>query len=344
MSKHVLPFVGLAAAISLAASLAAAGPASWQYLNSFGAPDLAPGIPGSSAATNRIIIDSRGIIYITTGTNDSNPKCVWRATAPTTDFSTPTYTLVTSDLSTELANGWQGLAVDADDNLFVSGDNLGSPIKSQVRKFDKDSNPITSFGTSGVVINTTQRLSGCALMSDGRVVVLQILGARMLVLNSATGATDTQVDWTVGGYTRDITIKKDAATGNDVLYVNRNGILQRVTGGSTTNPANYQTTEPWCLGASPAPTDCSFDVKNGCFFFTKDNSVITGNNRGGNVYVVDAATGNALQVLTGIYSAGDVAAFTSGENDYLYVLTGTQYVQVYSKSAVSAAGDWSMYH
>ena len=361
MRNKVMLLVGAAA---LVGSTAFAGPGDWTFAGSFYAPyHTADQSTTASAATNRIAIDSTGKMYVTVGTNDALDKLIWSTQAPTTDFTTPTYTLVGSVSNEDMANGWQGLAIGASDVLYASGDDgAGTVMPDQIRKYDSAGSPVTAFGTNGTVFYdpnaavppagaATRRFSSVGVMSNGDIMAIQLLGQSAIIFDGTSGDELTSFTWGLGGYARDIAVVQDSVNGNDTLFVMRNGSLRRITGGSTSNYAGYQTIEPWTLNATPPPYDTTFNVKPGVGYFAKDNTLMHGNwdpAAGGtenNAYVVDAANGNTLQVLSGIYRAGDLAAFTSGATDYLYVLNGSQFIQVYTKPTTppAAVAEWSLY-
>jgi hypothetical protein len=350
----------LTAAVALASGVAFAGPADWAFAGSFGAPSNFTPATDHSIAAVRIAVDSAGKMYVAV-TPGATDKLVWSATAPTTSLTTPTYTLVTSASTEDLGNGWQGISTDAANNVYLSGDDgAGVVTPSKIRKFDSTGTAAAAFGTAGTVLypSAQARFSGNALFSNGTLLAVNLHGSAAVVFNTTTGDEITSWPWTAGLYVRDVAIKQDTVGGNDEIFLMKSGKVVKVTGGTAAAPAGYTTVTPWETGGTPPPFDTSFQVKPSLTYFAKDDTLIHGNwdvAAGGtenNAYVVDAATGNVIQTLAGIYRAGDCAAYTAGGVDYLYVLnggvnTGTPdgVIQVYTKPTTPAAAvnEWSLY-
>jgi hypothetical protein len=319
-----------------------AGPADWAYQGSFATPNFGT---AETIGVQRLMTDSAGRLYLSVNAAVPN-EYIYRCTAPTTDLSTPTYTLIVQD--TGMNNGFQGLACDSSNNFYVMGES-GTAGTGQLRKFDSAGTLVTAFGTSGIV-TPVARMTGMALLSDGNLVATTFGGA-LYKYNASTGVESGPFTSALANYTRDLAVKPDAG-GNDVIFGTQSGRLKRVTGGSVTNLAGYTTAVDWFTGATPS--DSGTSVRPSCYYFGNDDTVIFGNYTDHRVFVVNASTGNVLQTLgdgTNEYGAGqlggasDVAVTRSGGKDYLYVCTAWPVVQVYSKNTtpVASVNDWSIY-
>jgi len=87
--------------------------------------------------------------------------------------------------------GFQGIAIDTNDNVFVSGDNGGGTPVGIFRKYTP--NPGKTVWTQDVTFNpdNTVRYTGCALLNDDRIVVsISVpVGLGVKVLSTANGSS-----------------------------------------------------------------------------------------------------------------------------------------------------------
>lgn len=350
----------LTAAVALASGVAMAGPADWTYAGSFGSPSNFSPATDHSIAAVRTAIDSTGKMYVAVTPGAGN-RLVWSATAPTTSLTTPTYTLLSSASYDNMANGFQGISTDAANNVYLTGDDgIGTgpaPLNgSTIQKFDSTGAAVATFGTAGTVVypNTAVRMTGNALFSNGNLLTVNVHGTTNTVFNSVTGTEIASWACAIGTFPRDVAIKQ----ATDEIFVMKSGQIFKVTGGTAAAPTGYTTVVAWEFGGTPPAFNTSSQVKPSLTYFAKDDTLIHGNwdvATGGtenSAYVVDASTGNVIQVLAGIYRPGDCAVYTAGGVDYLYVLnggvnTGTSdgVIQVYTKPTTPAAAvnEWSLY-
>jgi hypothetical protein len=204
-------------------------------------------------------------------------------------------------------------------------------------------------------VTPTARLTGLALMSNGKLLATTFGGA-LYNYDATTGAETGPFTSALSTYTRDITVKPDGA-GNDVIFGNQSGLCKKLTGGSVTNLAGYTTVADWMTGASPVPVNSTTDVRAGICYFATDDQVISVNKANpsdavhNNAYVINASTGNVTQNLgdgTNQYGpnqlggASDATVVMSGATRYLYIATQWPVIQVYFQPA-AAVEEWSIY-
>lgn len=342
--------ISVAAVVLATATTCSAGPADWAYLGKFATPNFGS---GETIGVQRLASDSLGNLYLSV--NAANPhQYIYKCVAPTTSMTTPTYTMVLN--YPVMGNGFQGLTCDSANNLYVMGES-GAVGTGALRKYDSAGNLVTSFGNAGVT-TPTARLTGLAVLSNGTL-LSTTFGNMFYTFDSTTGVESGPTTSPLANYVRDLAVKPDVG-GNDVIFANQSGRCKQVTGGSVTNVAGYLTSVDWFTGASPAPVDSTWDVRAGITYFAKDDTVIfcnkanPSNGINNYAYVVNSATGNAVQVLgdgtnqsgtNQLGGASDATVITSGGVDYLYVATQWPAVQVYSKATTPAAAvsDWSIY-
>ncbi len=113
--------------------------------------------PESSWSIIRTAFDSTGRLYLSNSTGK-----VWYTDNPFD--ASPTYTVL---MDVTLSNGIQGIAIDAADNVYVSGDN--SP-DGYIARFDSSGTEVWSYVLAG------KRVTSCAILSSGELLVTSFGG------------------------------------------------------------------------------------------------------------------------------------------------------------------------
>ncbi len=298
----------------------------WEVFDTVGTPDGTGGII-------RLAADSTGKLYASRSTPDN--MIVYAS-----DDLGETWTEVVTDNA--MANGFQGLAIDEDDNLFVLGES-GVVGTGTLRKFDSDGDLVTAFGTDGVV-NPTARLTGLSILSNGTLIATTF-GGQLYTFDPMTGAEAAAANTGSGNFVRDIVVRPDEVGGEDIIFATRSGSLVQFTGGSAADPMGYTTTT--VVSAQP---DASFQVRPGVAYNASDDTVIFGN-YGTQFTVVDAATGSVQQVLTERNDDGDPFDLTAdavtlnGNDGYEYLVlshNNSEFTILRREVAPTAVDDWML--
>lgn len=122
--------------------------------------------PEDSWGIIRLGFNSQGRLYLSNAEGQ-----VWYTDNPLD--AEPSYTLL---LDEDLANGIQGIAFDADDNVYLSGDNDPDGF---IAKFDSEGNEVWSYVLEGT------RVTSCTLLSTGELLVTSFGGIFYLFDNYA---------------------------------------------------------------------------------------------------------------------------------------------------------------
>lgn len=292
--------------LGLAASIAFVGTASaeWTYFDQVPAPD-------GNIGTIRLAADSTGRVYLSRSTTGAMRIYY------TDDIlaATVDYTQLVEDNA--MANGFQGLVVDADDNVYVLGES-GTVGTGTLRKFDSNGDLVTTFGTAGVA-TPSNRLTGLSILSNGTLIATTF-GGQLYTFDPDTGAETIAADTGSGNFVRDIAVRPDTVGGVDEIYATRSGSLVKFTGGTVDFPTSYTVTT--VVSSQP---DASFQTRPGVHYNASDDTVIFGNY--GNAFnVVDGETNDLLATLTQMNNAADPFVNTSdavtidGGDGYEYLI------------------------
>ena len=118
--------------------------------------------PEDSWSIIRMAFDSTGRLYLANSTGK-----VWYTDNPM-DVS-PAYTVLLDEV---LSNGIQGIAIDADDNVYLSGDNSPDGF---IAKFDSTGTAVWSYVLAGT------RVTSCTILSTGELLVTSFGGIFYLI-------------------------------------------------------------------------------------------------------------------------------------------------------------------
>lgn len=257
----------------------------------------------------RLAFDSTGRLYL-----GGNNGTVWYTDDPFSE--NPTYQTV---LDESLANGIQGIAIDGNDNVYVSGDDAPDGV-------------IYSYNSVGNLrwTITTGRITGCTLLSTGELLVTN-MGGKFFLYDSANGTLlgEHQVSG-LANHVRDI-----AAAPDDTVFAIQSGSVKEVTGGNAGNLSGYSASS---FGdASYNFTDWS--VRPSVMYY--DGTVISSNFSGTTgatthprVFVQDADNGSLLQIIDEFtsesFSPSGVAVLHYNDEDYLFVSGQSSQIRRYT--------------
>ncbi len=345
-------------AASVAAAIALALPATthaqngeWEYWTSFTTPE-------SSSGIIRMAADSQGTLYLS---QTAAPiQIVHKSTdaiGALFDGDEPTYSILYQN--NDLANGFQGIAIDSDDNVYLSGEWNGEN-PGEVLKFDAAGNPVTDFGTNGVLTLPNEiRFTGITLTSDEATLIATTFGGVLYSIDAATGAEAVQVaDSATGNFLRDIVVRPIDG-GDDEIYGNVTSRLWLITGGSATDLSGYTNSVNLTPGL-PESNPQSFSVRPTLTYFAADDTVIFGNvnDDASAVYVWDPVEEEIAQTITqwgdpavNLVQTSGIAAFHAAEDpdsgaqyDLLFVAQFGNQVAVYRKELPTSVEDWTILH
>ncbi|MCC5877462.1 MAG: hypothetical protein JJU11_14675 [Candidatus Sumerlaeia bacterium] len=319
--------------LALAATVALIGPAAaeWTYFDQVTAP-------GGNIGIIRLAADSTGRVYL----SQSSPSTMRvYYTDNILSETTVDYTQLVEDNA--MANGFQGLVVDGDDNVFVLGESGGAGTNT-LRKFDSNGDLVTTFGTAGVV-NPTNRLTGLSILSNGTLIAATF-GGQLYTFDPETGAETTAGDTGAGNFVRDIAVRPDSVGGADEIYATWSGSLVKFTGGTADNPSSYTVTT-----VVSAQADAGFQTRPGVHYNASDDTVIFGN-YGSYFTVVSGSSNDELTTLTQgnnaldpINNAADAVTFDGGDDyEYLVLSQNRTVLAIYRRftGTVSSVTDWML--
>ncbi len=352
MAKHLA--VGLI--LLVVVSLSIPGSAQWQY---FGEIMLTTDTPNIANPISLAADDSRNTLYIGTFnfTGAATDTYVVRFIPQTSNPLNGTFQQILSR-SADNGRGISGLAYDAtNDLLYVSGDS-----SSGVMYVDRIQAPHT--GASPTIetdwLVPSFRTVGCDLADDSGTLYLLLADlngpASVHSFNTSTKAEVTPAAALSGNYARDLVV--DPVT-NDI-YLQRNGSLQQITGGSPGTMSGYGAGTDVISAANPA----TMEFSSGCYLSYTDiilgsRQVIWNNGDGGSggdtLYVTyldgtfdkdESLTPSGSSFDTAWQFACDSAAIQIGNFVYLYVAdldAGSPRLVVFRQDAATPVEDWKEY-
>ena len=142
------------------------------------------------------------------------------------------------------SRGFQGIALDSADNVFISGDNSGGSPTGIFRKYAPNVSKTTWTQDVTFAPDNTLRYAGCALLNDNRIVasITAPIPTQPKVLSTADGSSIADLPTPVGTrYGREPTFNPD----NNDIYQGFNGLgvgtntFEVYKDGDPTNPGNY---------------------------------------------------------------------------------------------------------
>ena len=343
----------LTAAVALASGVAMAGPGDWAFLGKVDTPLNNSG--AKTLAGMRLGMDTNGNAYLA-HYGDSQMQVYLVKFAPPTGptLTVPAYTRVHEKYTAVNANGIMGMVPDASGGMYFALDIGNSPQPNYIGRVNAD-------GTTGtLVIDTTgRRINAIGLNTAGELLAFPLLGgAGVWRYDATTGAPLADVPITLTGNIRDAV--KVTVAGVDKWFINRSGNLQRLDLAAATVEAGL-------VDGSNNPitfTDTASAGTHGVAYFPKDDTVIylahdnVAVSARSNIYVVDPATRQAVQVIDGLEETtvgsgvgkavkpGDAICYTVGTTDYMLVTQSSQNsMSVFSKPTTPAAAvnEWSLY-
>ena len=276
--------------------------------------------PESAIGVIRLAFDSNGRLYL------ARSEFVYYTDDP---FSAePTYSVLLED--DYLDNGVQGLAVDADDNLFVVGDG-GTTANpgSKLYKFDSQGNLL--WGDDVII---EPRIQSSVLLSTGELLISNTDGYFNLFDADDGSEIERMVDVGLGGVTRGI-----AVTPDDTVFANVSGSLYKVSGGNAGNMAGYSAesfgdasylSTTWSVRPNVAYCGINDVVVSSTF-----DGAPSGTDSA--LFIQDADTGALLQTINDFsdgYSAGGLAFIEVDGTIYLFVTGNSSYGRIYTQEVV----------
>jgi len=210
-------------------------------------------------------------------------------------------------LDRELANGIQGISFDADDNVYLSGDNDPDGF---IAKFDSDGNELWSH-------DDVDRVTGSTLLSTGEFLVTDFGGTfRLFDPEDGTLIDSHEVDG-LANFVRDI-----VSTPDDTVFAIQSGAVMKVTGGDAGNLEGYTATD----FGDAAYIDTSFQVRPSILYLEDQDVVVSGNadfddQTDSRIFFQDADTGELVQTIETVFSSylpAGLAEIEVDDTSYLF--------------------------
>ena len=281
--------------------------------------------PNGIADALRMAVDSTGRLYVT-----NNSGTIWYTDNPLDDE--PTYEELVTGIAA--ANGIQGIAIDADDNVYFSGDNASDGF-------------VGKYNAAGVEewFNVTGRVTGCTLLSTGELLVTSF-GGTFYLFDSNDGTAIGSGEQITGleNFVRSIT-----STPDDTVFVTQSGAVRKVAGGNASDISAY---EGAAFGAASYEAS-SFQVRPTVIYLEEFDVVISSNwpDAGAadavpTVFVQDATDGTLIQTIddfdAGWRTAG-LAVLMEADILHLFVAGFDSVLRVYTLDGTIDVDSWELY-